>query len=136
MLILSAGLIATALAGCAAPEEAVDGNDTIDDGIGTGVTTQAVIIDDRVYQCDDLLDNDGICEEYELDEDATATGDMESYTSANGGVMIDGRAYECDDIDNVDIDVNDTNDNGLGDDVDMSGDSVGECELYEIVDEV
>lgn len=122
-LMLAMLAIAVALAGCATPEEADTGgdtndttdggglggdtNDTTDDtgnqtgGDGSRLTGDVVMIDGNAYECDDTLNLDGVCDEWQLSEDADTQGAEEFQTEADGSVTIDGETYVCDDTNNV-----------------------------------
>lgn len=119
-------ILAAVLAGCASPDESGGGDtglgdptgvgdggglggNTTDDGTGLGdsngtTVTGSVVIDGYTYECDDTLDNDGICDEYQWDEQGQATGSTDggqTYTSTDGTVTVNGTQYECDDTNNL-----------------------------------
>lgn len=147
-MLLGLGTLA-GLAGCATPEEAgpgVDdglgddtgddilpgddtGDDGIDDGIDDGVddgmgdnetgTPEYIMVNANVYECNDTIDLDGICDGYELNEGADPANAMDVTPEADGTLMIGGYTFRCTGTDVVDVDVvNET-------------DSAGDCDEYE-----
>ena len=125
--LMLAGLtaLAVALAGCAGPQEAQD--DTTPGDGAAAPQPQAVTIDDRVFECDETLDTDGICDEYVASDDPNAQADVTATSNADGSVTIDGREYLCDDT----IDVGVAQDNDTGVDVTQQG----ACEEYGLAGE-
>lgn len=122
-----AGLVALAavLAGCAEPYEAQDDATPGDDAAAP--QPQAVAIDDRVFECDETLDTDGICDELVESDDPDAQADVTATSNADGSVTIDGRQYVCDDT--IDVGLEQGNDTGI--DVTQQG----ECEEYVLASE-
>lgn len=131
LVILVAGLVsAAALAGCATPEESGDdgldtdpgqGGDLGDEGDnglgdgnmtgggnttgnGTWATGDTILIDGNPYECDDTLNADGVCDEWDYQELADETAGAQEFSfNEDGTVTIGGHTYECDDTNTVDF---------------------------------
>lgn len=140
---LTAILTASAfLAGCATPDESTDDGLDTDVGPGTDIgdegdnvagetnatgnmtwtTGDRIMINGNPYECDDTLDTDGICDEWDYQEmDAGGNATRESFTSnADGTVTIKGHTYTCDDANTVDF---------------PAGAPAGACVTYTLADE-
>lgn len=101
---------ATALAGCAAPEETgeplgddagLDDNQTADQTDENQTADDRVAIDGFIYECDTFaevgVDETSPCEEYQLtEEEADENFTGQQVESQNGEVVINDRTYVCD----------------------------------------
>lgn len=103
--LLSSSMLAIVAAGCATPQEAIDGaaNATPDDGSRGGATPEYIQVDGSVYECDDTFDFDGVCDGYELDGSDGASGAQVIMAGVGDRISVGGHSFTCEDQDVVDV---------------------------------
>lgn len=96
-ILCTVTMLSLALAGCAEPQESI------------APGPEYVRLGGSVFECDDTVSTDGVCDEYVLAEDAPTDAEVVDGTlNDDGTATIEDRTYVCDDTVGADAGANET----------------------------